>query len=58
MGMKGDCWNLRNGTEVGLYSYNRSVGGTNHYDVIDFELPMIINLYNYYSKDNIEDVFG
>ena len=54
---KGDYWNLGSGTEIGLYSYNRTVDGTDHYDVVDFELPMTINLYNYYSKDSIENVF-
>ena len=54
---KGDYWNLGSGTEVGLYSYNRTVDGTDHYDVVDFELPMTINLYNYYSKNIFYTVF-
>ena len=54
---KGDYWNLGSGTEIGLYDYNRTFDGTPHYDVVDFELPMTLNLYNYHSKDSIENIF-
>lgn len=55
---KGDYWNLQSGAEIGLYSYDRAVNNTNHYNVVDFTLPMTLNLYNYYSKSNIDNVFS
>ena len=49
---KGDYWNLQSGAEIGLYVYNRTSHGTQQYDSVNFELPMTLNLYNYYGKDN------
>ncbi len=57
-GWKGDYWNLQSGSEIGLYVYNGTFSGTKHYDAVGFELPMTLNLYNYYSKNNIENVFN
>lgn len=48
---KGDYWNLHSGAEVGLYVSPTEYSGTDHYDVIDFELPMKLSLYNYDSND-------
>lgn len=55
---KGDYWNLQSGAEIGLYTYNTSYSHIEHYDVVDFEVPMSLFLYNYYSKDNIVNVFS
>lgn len=43
---KGDYWNLQSGAETGLYVYNRTVNEVKHYDVVDFNLPMTLSLYN------------
>lgn len=48
---KGDYWNLHSGAEIGLYVSPTEYSGTKHYDVIDFELPMTLSLYNYDSND-------
>lgn len=55
---KGDYWNLRSGAEIGLYNNPTFVSGSEHWDTIDFELPMTLSLYNYYSPNNIENVFS
>ena len=55
---KGDYWNLQTGAEIGLYVYQSEMFDTPHYDAIDFELPMTISLYNYYSASNIGNVFS
>lgn len=55
---KGDYWNLQSGGAIGLYVKNRESSNTKHYDVVDFELPMTLNLYNYYGENNIENVFS
>jgi hypothetical protein len=54
---KGDYWNLQSGAEMGLYVYNREVNNERHYDVVDFELPMTLSLYNC-SGGNVENVFS
>ena len=53
---KGDYWNLQSGAETGLYVYNRTVNGTKHYDVVPYELPMTLSLYNT-NDNNIKNVF-
>ena len=55
---KGDYWNLQTGAEIGLYKYDHSSSGESHYEVVDFELPMTLSLYNYYSSTNIDNVFN
>ena len=55
---KGDYWNLASGAEIGLYYNPENIEGANHYDVIDFELPMTLGLYNYYDEDNIDCVLN
>lgn len=55
---KGDYWNLQSGAEIGLYENPTMLSGTYHYDAVDFEVPMTLSLYNYYSKNNIEHVFS
>lgn len=45
---KGDYWNLQSGAEVGLYVYNKLSSNTEQYDVVDFEVPMTLSLYNSY----------
>ncbi len=55
---KGDYWNLHSGAEIGLYTNPEIYSGTAHYDVVDFELPMTLSLYNYNSKVSIENVFS
>lgn len=54
---KGDYWNLQSGAETGLYVYNRTVNGVDHYDVVDFNLPMTLSLYNLYDE-YAENVFS
>lgn len=55
---KGDYWAFGSGAEVGLYEYSAELSGTEHYHAIDFEVPMALSLYNYYSEDNIGNVFN
>lgn len=55
---KGDYWNLQSGGEIGLYENPTTLSGTDHYDAVDFEVPMTLSLYNYYSKNNIGHVFS
>ena len=55
---KGDYWNLQSGAEIGLYENPTKLSGTFHYDAVDFEVPMTLSLYNYYSRNNIGHVFS
>lgn len=55
---KGDYWNLQSGAEMGLYDNPINLSGTYHYDAVDFEVPMTLSLYNYYSKNNIGHIFS
>lgn len=55
---KGDYWNLQSGAEVGLYTYDTIYSGIEQYNAVDFEVPMSLFLYNYHSKDEIENVFS
>lgn len=43
---RGDYWNLGAGAEIGVYKYDRNVSGTDHFNALDFNLPMTLNLYN------------
>jgi hypothetical protein len=52
---RGDYLNLGSGTEIGLYQYDATYTGTEHYDVVDFELPMTLNLYHYNSAGISKD---
>lgn len=57
---KGDYWNLQSGAEVGLYKYNKQLSdsaGKDHYDAVDFEVPMTLSLYNYQNSGTYETVF-
>jgi hypothetical protein len=56
---RGDYLNLGSGAEIGVYTSPDIVPlvGIEQWDVVDFTLPMTLNLYNYYSEDNIENVF-
>ena len=55
---KGDYWNLHSGAEIGLYQYSDTYSGTEHYNVVDFEVPMTLSLYNYYSDSHIDNIFS
>ena len=55
---KGDYWNLQSGAEMGLYDNPTILSGERHYDAVDFEVPMTLSSYNYYSKNNIGHVFS
>ena len=58
---KGDYWNLQSGAEVGLYVYNEQLSeesGEDHYDVVDFEVPMTLSLYNYADSGTYQKVFN
>ena len=57
---KGDYWNLRGGAETGLYVKDiddKGINGIEHYEVIDFELPMTLSLFKR-TGDKIENIFG
>lgn len=54
----GNYLNLGSGAEIGIYDNPHiSLGGIQQWDAADFTLPMTLNLYNYYSQDNIENIF-
>jgi len=55
---KGDYWNLESGAEIGLYQYDNTYFGTPHYDVVDFDSPMTLSLYNYRGANNIQNVLS
>ena len=60
---RGDYLALGSGAEMGLYKRNTSSGkltdlNLEHWDAIDFEVPMTLSLYNYYNKNNIEHIFS
>ena len=43
---KGDYWNLQSGGEMGFYVYDWELDNIHHYDVVNYELPMSVSLYN------------
>lgn len=47
---------LGSGAEMGLYKRNTTE--SQHWDAVNFEVPMTLNLYNYYSENNIEHIFS
>lgn len=53
---KGYYLALGGGAEIGIYKKSTTVN--NHWDAVDFEVPMTLNLYNYYSENNIEHIFS
>ena len=55
---KGDYWNLHSGAEIGLYNSPTDCSGIDHYDAIDFEVPMTLNLYNYNTSSDIDTIFS
>lgn len=55
---KGDYWNMHSGAEIGLYTYSDDYSGISQYDAIDFKVPMTLSLYNYYKKDDIDNIFS
>lgn len=54
---KGDYWNMQSGAEVGLYKFKDVMSKTEHYDAVDFEVPMTLSLYNYIGEGEYENVF-
>jgi len=55
---KGDYWNLASGAEIGLYYDPEKMRSIEHCNVIDFELPMTLGLYNYYGENDIDCLFN
>lgn len=55
---KGDYWNLHSGAEMGLYVYSGQYSGVEHYNAVDFEVPMTLSLYNYYGREDIDNIFS
>ena len=55
---KGDYWAFQSGAEVGLYIYNDTYYGTDQYDVVDFEVPMTLSLYNYLGSGEYENLYN
>ena len=51
---RGDYLNIGSGAEIGIYEETSMYG---IWSSVDFELPMTLNLYNYYSYDSIENIF-
>ena len=47
---KGDYWNLQTGAELGLYSYGYTANDIEHYNVVDYEVPMTLTVYNSYNR--------
>lgn len=56
---RGSYLNLGSGAEIGVYTnpHTLPVVGIEQWDVVNFTLPMTLNLYNYYSKNDIENIF-
>ncbi|WP_408605718.1 VWA domain-containing protein [Anaerobium acetethylicum] len=56
----GDYLNLGSGAEMGIYTNPRKAPLINleHWEAVDFQLPMTLNLYNYNGNDDIENVFS
>ena len=52
---RGYYLNLGSGAEMGLYEKSTT---ENHWDAVNFEVPMTLNLYNYYDENNIEHIFS
>ena len=60
---RGDYLALGSGAEMGLYKKNTTNSkledlNIEHWDAIDFEVPMTLNLYNYYNENKIEQIFS
>ncbi len=55
---KGDYWNLHSGAEVGLYVYDGWVSGMRHYDVVTFEVPMTLSLYNRVGGSGYHNIYN
>lgn len=55
---RGDYLAIGAGAEMGLYTKNTSKENTEHWDAVDFAIPMTLNLYNYNSPDDIEPIFN
>lgn len=57
---RGDYLNLGSGAEIGIYEKPIEVPYTDfkHWRAADFTLPMTLNLYNYYGKNYIENIFS
>ena len=56
---RGDYLTLGSGAEMGLYKKNIYIdNNTEHWDAVDFEVPMTLNLYNYNSANDIEQIFS
>ena len=53
---KGYYLSLGSGAEIGMYKKSSSIA--NHWDAVDFEVPMTLNLYNYYNENNIQHIFS
>ena len=58
----GDYLTLGTGAEIGIYKKNTSEKLSDydleHWDAVNFELPMTLHLYNYYNNDKIEHIFS
>lgn len=56
---RGDYLNVGAGAEMGLYTKNKLISNTlgEHWDAVDFTLPMTLSNYNYYNEDDIENIF-
>lgn len=55
---KGDYWNLHSGAEIGLYKYDGTYHNTEHFNAINFEIPMRLSLYDYKNKNDIDTIFN
>lgn len=53
---RGDYWNLQSGSEMGLYVYDRTINGVKHYDVVNYEFPMTMSLFEC-TNGKIDNIF-
>lgn len=53
---RGDYLALGSGAEMGLYRMNEK--NSNHWDAVEFSLPMTLSLYDYYSNNNVDHIFS
>lgn len=58
----GDYMTLGSGAEIGIYKKNNSEALDNynieHWDAVNFELPMTLHLYDYYTSNKIDNILN
>jgi len=54
---RGDYISFGSGAEMGIYCDPLTIPGPDLWKSVGFELPMTLNLYNYYTAENVEKIF-